>query len=336
MMQGELGASRPTEVFDVLVQGKEQKFACPSDFVPCPFTQVSSFTKEKLNSSSTELWLIKAPLDFNPASFNSKNIPLIGFQSVKVKNDGKKRFYNIFSSPRETGASRLIVPSAEEGRMLCGPPFQGYISISDSFGEHGSTLHTIPASPALQIPEGLKQRFQPFGATPPVNSNSRNGAQVDNSEPAEGGNVVKKRKKKKKNKKHSEEVDMLACIEQEDVGAVHWGNSTEIGPDPEEGAELQDLHIIGATTKKRKKKKRKKEQDDVPATALEIEDDLEDEAVQAVIEEVAETVSDETSWTVVRKKKRKRPSHGLQGEDFEPTTADLTSAFKKKKRHIEA
>lgn len=332
-----------------MTQGNERKFACPSDFIPCPFTLLTSFTKEKLNRSNTELWLIKAPFDFNPSSFNSKNIPLIGFRSEKIKNDGKTRLYNIFSSARETCASHLLVPSEDHDQLLSGPSFQGHINICDSFGEPSGDLHPVPATPTLKITVDLKQRFQPFGATAATRSEAmisglgEDGEQVTDCNLIVETDRVKRRKKKKQKHEVEQVLDRLPCVKQlvmDREGAC--GNSPEILQDTRGPCLLsKSLPIIETTMKKRKKKKRAKELAEVSATALEMENDLEDETFLSVIKEEAiteplEDFSDKTGWIEHCKKKKKLISQEILEDRFSPTATELGSVFKKKKCQTKA
>lgn len=340
MLHGEIGAVPPLKGSVESEQGNARKFACPSDFILCPITSSPSFTKDKVNSSNTELWLIKAPLDFNPASFISKNIPLIGFKSVKIKNNGKKPLYNIFSSPREMCSSRVLVPSEDHNQLLSGPSFSGYINICNSFGDPSGGLHPVPSTPILKIPEGLKQRFLPFGATTAASTGrlGEDGAQVTHCEPM-WTDGLKRKKKRKTHEKVEAVLDQLLCVKQEAMdrdGA--WGNSPEMDQDSRDPClATKGLAITENTMKKRKKRKREKEHADFSVTALEVKDALGDEAFFSVIKEEAiteplEGIADET-FRIQHSKKKKRQSQEILEERFPPTATELGSVFKKKKCH---
>ncbi|XP_078517011.1 DNA-directed RNA polymerase I subunit RPA34 [Lissotriton helveticus] len=326
MLQGEIGAVLPLKGSVDSEQGNARMFACPPDFILCPFTSAPSFTKDKVNSSNTELWLIKAPLDFKPASFIRKNIPLIGFKSVKIKNDGKKRLYNIFSSPQEMCSSHVLVPSEDHNQLLSGPSFRGYINICNSFGDPSSGLHPVPGTPILKIPEGLKQRFMPFGATTATRTGRlrEDDAQVTHCEPM-WMDGVKRKKKKKMLGKVEAVLDQLLCVRQEEMdreGAC--GNSPEMDQDSRGSClAAKGLSITDNTIKKRKKKKRDKEHADVSVTALEVKDTLRDEGFLSVIKEEAITepsdgISDETFRIQHSKKKKKHQSQEILEERSPP------------------
>ncbi|XP_077319328.1 DNA-directed RNA polymerase I subunit RPA34 isoform X2 [Lithobates pipiens] len=165
-------------------------YQCPSNF-----SAVSDCDGSVTSEPDTEIWLIKAPLDFNPESLNSHRFPLPGYKMQKVKSGGMKRFCHVLSSPCSDAPFTPLLCHPEEGpggRLVCVPSFQGTITVAEAHGDP-SALHTIPDRPPLSIPPGLKQRFQPFGALPP-----KGGRAVDSL--LAGG-----RKKKKKAKKRRQE-----------------------------------------------------------------------------------------------------------------------------------
>ncbi|XP_030075242.1 DNA-directed RNA polymerase I subunit RPA34 isoform X1 [Microcaecilia unicolor] len=231
---------------------KEMKFKRPADFIACSLEPVPSFMQNKLCSSSTELWLIKAPVDFNPECFNSRKVPLCGFQTVKSKKDGASRLYSIFSSTRDMGSSYLLAPSSEEGRLACGPALCGYLNVCDSFsGPTGnSPPKAIAAIPAPKIPEGLKQRFQPFGATP-LDSGSQRKCQLKKSSKRRKVLMVEADEEISKIKKEREErADKC-------MGRARQLDSVK--QEPVEGEECCEAQILSMDTTDAKKKKKKRE-----------------------------------------------------------------------------
>ncbi|XP_067875095.1 CD3e molecule, epsilon associated protein [Heterodontus francisci] len=147
---------------------KMTKFECPSEFTPCPRATSCDLTPEKVNSPSTELWLIKAPADFDPRGFSGRKIPLVGFQTLKSKTCGDK-LYNVFGTSSGMGGISLVLPSQMAGHAESCPAFAGCITIGESWEDTDGTNEprSIPASPVPSIPPGLKLRFQPFGTAPP-------------------------------------------------------------------------------------------------------------------------------------------------------------------------
>lgn len=127
---------------------------------------------EALTGPDTELWLIRAPVDFAPDSLNGRLVPLSGSQIVKGKVAGKRHRYRVLSSSGpQTGESTLLAPSGEAGGGLtCAPTPKGSLRILEGPPKSlsGIPLHPIPANPPPQIPPGLRPRFCAFGGSPPV------------------------------------------------------------------------------------------------------------------------------------------------------------------------
>ncbi|XP_055992612.1 DNA-directed RNA polymerase I subunit RPA34 [Sorex fumeus] len=177
--------------------GGAARFSCPPNFIAAS-SEPPRFSLEALTGPDSELWLIQAPIDFVPACLNGRLVPLSGSQLVKGKVAGKRHRYRILSSsgPR-AGDATLLAPSAEAGGGLtCAPAPQGNLRIVEGSQEATSRmpLQPIPASPAPQIPEGLRPRFCAFGGSPPVTGP---GAASALRSPASG---------KKKKKRHQPEV----------------------------------------------------------------------------------------------------------------------------------
>ncbi|KAM4696725.1 DNA-directed RNA polymerase I subunit RPA34 [Rhinophrynus dorsalis] len=166
--------------------GGQFHFQCPLNFKPIAESEgaVSS-------DPDTEVWLIKAPADFNPESFSSHRIPLSGHKVQKVKVDGVRKLYHIMASPSADTTCRALLP--QEGgsgdRIACTPPFQGVITLADAQGEN-TAIHSIPDRPPVAIPEGLKLRYCPFGAVAPKHSQNRG--------KSSSGSAKKKKAKKRK------------------------------------------------------------------------------------------------------------------------------------------
>ncbi|XP_043936278.1 DNA-directed RNA polymerase I subunit RPA34 [Protopterus annectens] len=149
-----------------IVGGKIKTYCCPVDFTCCNYSPQKSLTLDIIDRPSTELWLIKAPPDFDPSSLSKKKIPLVGCRSFETNEDGNKKVYNSFSIVKEVTGTVLITETPDTSRV-CKRSFLGCINIRESCGDENvkSPLKTVPASQTLHIHEGLKQRFQPFGTT---------------------------------------------------------------------------------------------------------------------------------------------------------------------------
>ncbi|GCB61186.1 hypothetical protein scyTo_0014297 [Scyliorhinus torazame] len=162
------GTAPPARESGQAGSGKRTKFECPSEFLPCLCAPLCSLTPEKVNDPSTELWLIKAPADFDPQGFSGRKIPLVGFQTLKSKTY-RDKLYNVFGSSSGAEGVSLVLPLEKEGHGESCPPFAGCITIGESWEDPAGSegLRSIPVSPAPSIPPGLKLRFQPFGAAVP-------------------------------------------------------------------------------------------------------------------------------------------------------------------------
>ncbi|XP_068105373.1 DNA-directed RNA polymerase I subunit RPA34 [Hyperolius riggenbachi] len=171
------------------------RFQCPGNFEP-----VAECNGGVTSEPDTEIWLIKAPADFTPESFNSHRLPLSGYKMQKVKAAGTRRFYHVMSSPSADTPLRAFLhqQEAQQDRLACAPPFQGIITVAEAHGDP-SAVHSIPDRPPLTIPEGLKQRYQPFGALPPRMTGSSGGVLQSSGS--------SKKKKKAKKRKHQESQD---------------------------------------------------------------------------------------------------------------------------------
>ncbi|XP_063794517.1 DNA-directed RNA polymerase I subunit RPA34-like isoform X2 [Pseudophryne corroboree] len=169
--------------------GETCGFQCPSNFVP-----VAECRGSVKSDTDTEVWLIKAPSDFTPESFSSHRLPLSGYKMQKMKVNSVKKYYHVMSSHCSDSPFRALLcsPEPSAGSLVCAPPFQGIITLAEAHGDH-TALNSIPDRPPLLIPQGLKQRYRPFGATAPR-------AVPDNVGQSQWSGSTKKKKKAKKRK----------------------------------------------------------------------------------------------------------------------------------------
>ncbi|XP_076987547.1 DNA-directed RNA polymerase I subunit RPA34 [Tamandua tetradactyla] len=152
--------------------GGAARFSCPPNFAAIrPTSEPPHISLEALTGPDTELWLIRAPADFDPNCLNGRLVPLSGSQIVKGKLAGKRHRYRVLSSsgPQAEEAT-LLAPSAEAGgELTCAPAARGSLRIFEGPQETPpGTLQPIPASPPPQIPLGLRPRFCAFGGSPPI------------------------------------------------------------------------------------------------------------------------------------------------------------------------
>lgn len=211
---------------------RTSRFQCPPDFVPCNYKPCSGTQNI---SSDAEIWLIKAPANFDPQSFSGVKLNLHGLERVSVPlADGTEKAYNVLSSPTPCPELRLMVPP---GKL--GPSLSGVVNISETNIDHSTNraLHVIPAIPPPSIPPGLKQRFQHYQA--PTVFSCRQEEEVPR----------KKKKKEKKIKSEPQEASDAAMPTQTEVVI-----KTEIKEEPMDTG-FGDQH--GVHKKKKKKKKSK-------------------------------------------------------------------------------
>uniref|UniRef100_A0ABM5ESK9 DNA-directed RNA polymerase I subunit RPA34 isoform X1 n=1 Tax=Pogona vitticeps TaxID=103695 RepID=A0ABM5ESK9_9SAUR len=143
------------------------RFECPGDFSAVPFAPGPPFSPEMLQDPTKQLLLIRAPANFSPESLNGHLVPLSGLQTLKVQQpDRTYKLYGIQATPGESSScARLLAPSDHRGQIGCAPPFAGSLSVWERFGDPSANQILLPVANRLapQIPEGLKQRFLPFG-----------------------------------------------------------------------------------------------------------------------------------------------------------------------------
>ncbi|XP_075770537.1 DNA-directed RNA polymerase I subunit RPA34 [Pelodiscus sinensis] len=232
------------------------RFQCPPDFSSSPFTP------EALRGPSKELWLIRAPADFSPDSLDGHAVPLVGFQTLKTNLDGTQRVFDIHSALRESDSPCLLTSSTRPGQPSCTASFHGCIRICERFGDpsSGSPGQAIMARPAPQVPEGLRQRFLPFGGSPKPRCLEGAATSTPATDVQEELGSARKKKKKKKRVKE-EPVELPVSIKQEPP-EESWGwGSSDSGPAPpggeEEGLRGAEEAMLGEPSPRHKKKRKK-------------------------------------------------------------------------------
>ncbi|KAG8544483.1 hypothetical protein GDO81_022413 [Engystomops pustulosus] len=155
------------------MEGGGSGFQCPEDF-EC----VAKSHKSATSDEDVELWLIKAPADFNPESLNSRRFPLSGYKMQKIKDGGVKKYYHMVASP---GTDLSVQPLLQtEDKLVPAAPFQGVITMAEAHGDH-TGVHSIPDRPPLSLPQGLKQRYRPFGALVPKKRKTARKSEISES-----------------------------------------------------------------------------------------------------------------------------------------------------------
>ncbi|XP_034973595.1 DNA-directed RNA polymerase I subunit RPA34 [Zootoca vivipara] len=242
------------------------RFECPEEFAASPFAPGPPLSPESLRSPSKQLVLIRAPANFSPESLEGHTVPLVGFQILKApQSDGTQKVYHVQATPGERGSSaRLLVPSGHLDLLTCAPPFSSSLTFCERYGDPGANqaLFPVAARPAPQIPEGLKQRFLPFGGCPKRPSPLQEVAE----EPP------RKKRKKKRTLERVGDPQEHPLVKQEeswasgDVEAISEGLVARVEIAPEEGAGEE-----GRRSKKRKKEKRKEEEGEMMVAPSEAE-----------------------------------------------------------------
>ncbi|XP_064593957.1 DNA-directed RNA polymerase I subunit RPA34 [Zonotrichia leucophrys gambelii] len=177
-----------------MVTAPPGRFRCPPEF-----EAVSGGVP--MGGPQTELWLIRAPMDFCPQSLEGCPVPLNGLERLRPgdndTNDGDSATpgatYVLRGGPAAAGwhCPLLLSPMSPGGSLGCAPPMKGTLSITRSFGTGavalGDTAGTAPPS------EGT---VTPLGTAPPL------GTATEGPGPPE---VTKRRKKRKKEKREGQE-----------------------------------------------------------------------------------------------------------------------------------
>ncbi|RVE65126.1 hypothetical protein OJAV_G00133500 [Oryzias javanicus] len=230
--------------------GKPLRFDCPSDFVSFRHVACSSSAADGLKDGQKELWLIKAPVSFDPRRFSGVRLPLSGLRAVKVPGsegpESRHQIYSVLASRRSTSELRLLTCDRQD-RLVLAPPFSGQLNVCESFGD-GSTNQNpqvIPASPAPAVPSGLKQRFLPFGSKTPTSTctgeDEVEGASSTTLRPLVDEEEEEGQRRKKKKKKTRIKVEEV-----------------QVKQEPGEEVSLQ----TDEPPEKRKKKKKKREREE--------------------------------------------------------------------------
>ncbi|KAM6427672.1 DNA-directed RNA polymerase I subunit RPA34 [Liasis olivaceus] len=146
------------------------RFRCPEEFRARSFAPGPAFRPEALRGPARQLLLIRAPASFSPDSLTGRTVPLLGSRAVEASPpDGARAAYSLRVSRGDAGSSaRLLIPSGRPDRLACAPPFAGCLSIRETRGDPGAAPALLPVAdrPAPLPPEGLRQRFFPFGGWP--------------------------------------------------------------------------------------------------------------------------------------------------------------------------
>ncbi|XP_004075291.1 DNA-directed RNA polymerase I subunit RPA34 [Oryzias latipes] len=231
--------------------GKTLRFHCSSDFVTFRHVACSGAATDALKDDQKELWLIKAPVSFDPRRFSGIKVPLSGLRTVKVPgSEGPERdhqIYSVLASRRSASELRLLTCDPQD-QLVLAPPFSGQLNVCESYGDSSTNQNpqVIPASPAPSVPPGLKQRFLPFGSRTPTLTEVGEEEVEGTMRPlvaAEGGGSGDEEEGRKRRKKKRIKTEEEVEVKQEPVDEP---------------------------PKKRKKKKKKREMEEGLAAGVEV------------------------------------------------------------------
>ncbi|XP_030330906.1 DNA-directed RNA polymerase I subunit RPA34 [Strigops habroptila] len=109
------------------------RFQCPPEFEAAPPPGPS------LAGASPELWLIRAPPDFDPNSLEGCSVPLDHYGQLQPpphedNDNGAHCLYGVRGAPGGAGSLLLLSPASPSDPLACGPPLRGVLTITRSFG----------------------------------------------------------------------------------------------------------------------------------------------------------------------------------------------------------
>ncbi|XP_033745135.1 titin homolog [Pecten maximus] len=195
--------SEETESSDNLVTNQLLKYKVPENFNSSSQTTKSLLSTEVVQGS--ELWLIKAPSDFDVRRLSGQEISLDKISHLQTKDV----VMDTFPVPGDiSGVSYCpILPSKKSGRMSVGTKFCGQLHVTTSVDVPSLPKVKVPPPRHIATPDNLKPRYIPFGANILVNSHSKTQVKHKKAKKRrhsvdETDDVPVQHKKKKKKHKH--------------------------------------------------------------------------------------------------------------------------------------
>ncbi|XP_061576434.1 CD3e molecule, epsilon associated protein [Cololabis saira] len=302
---------------------KTTRYKCPADFVTFQHEPCSSTLADSLKNNNSELWLIKAPSNFNPKCLRGMKVPLSGLETLKVPSAAGNgpQIYSLLASALSSPELQLLTSDTQASdRMVFAPAFSGLLNVHECYGDSSAdqTPRPIPATPSPSIPQGLKQRFHPFGSKTPtltcVADDELDGASLGPSsatlrplvvkqledewrnEAEEEGRKKKKRKKEKRMKMEEAKEDVQ--VKQEPVDEIQ----KEVTMEP-------PLQEVDQSVEKRKKRKKKKDRErEEVEEGLEPSEEVKVEQVSVKLEPMDTWCADPAEAAGKKKKKKKNKS----------------------------
>lgn len=178
-------------------QNLKLRYNIPEGYEPSKLTESNTdMCKEDLRHK--ELWLIKAPVNFDIQNLNGMAIDLNGCTEFSSKDDELYEVDVTEDTTNEMSTFAPIFPSREKSSFVLGPKFRGQIHVMQSLEIPDLPPIKIPEPIAHKIPKGLIPRFEPFGSGDPVKLGKRKHRDHE-------GNKSNSSSKSHKKKHHREE-----------------------------------------------------------------------------------------------------------------------------------
>ncbi|XP_052092817.1 uncharacterized protein LOC127729171 [Mytilus californianus] len=153
-------------------QNLKLRYNIPEGYEPSKLTESNTdMCKEDLRHK--DLWLIKAPVNFDIQNLNGMAIDLNGCTEFSSKDDELYEVDVTEDTTNEMSTFAPILPSREKSSFVLGPKFRGQIHVMQSLEIPDLPAIKIPEPIAHKIPKGLIPRFEPFGSGDPVKLGKR-------------------------------------------------------------------------------------------------------------------------------------------------------------------
>ncbi|XP_063405152.1 uncharacterized protein LOC134688388 [Mytilus trossulus] len=164
--------SEQEDVSDQREQRLNLRYNLPEGYEPFKLSEASKdVCKEDLRHK--DLWLIKAPVNFDIQNLNGMDIDLNGCTEFSSKDDELYEVDVTEDTTNEMSTFAPIFPSREKSSFVLGPKFKGQIHVMQSLEIPDLPPIKIPEPIVHKIPEGLIPRFEPFGSGEPLKLGKR-------------------------------------------------------------------------------------------------------------------------------------------------------------------
>ncbi|KAM6228827.1 DNA-directed RNA polymerase I subunit RPA34 [Spheniscus humboldti] len=158
------------------------RFRCPPEFEAVTPSPPPGLRGAALGGPSTELWLIRAPVDFCPESLEGCTVPLDGCGQLEPPRDSDSdgRLYGFRGGPGGAGSTLLLAPDSPAGPLACALPLHGCLTITESFRPPPSAPETVPTPDPPPAKRKKKKKMKEPPEAPKVSTPGR-------TAPSEGG-----------------------------------------------------------------------------------------------------------------------------------------------------